>query len=287
VLCDERATTAIAFLRRAVDFYRAHGITVERLMTDNGSAYRSTVHALACKTLRIRHIRTSAYRPRTNGKAERLSARCSAPAPTRTEAADRSPAVPEGVATQYRTIEEEVGAEGGDQIKGPWQVSYIVEPAEGWFERRGGELRFREPAEGETHHLEIIPREASTGRVVPNVPVTLEVLDEQGERVDEKRLSPYYAEFFHYADNFTLPEAGEYALRARVEAPNLRLHGEESEGPPLSEGVEVEFDGVRSSRSDGRGASSSKGRSAQRRPAPPTDGNRGERSSASNVRPRE
>ncbi|MDQ3241167.1 MAG: hypothetical protein M3Q43_07240, partial [Actinomycetota bacterium] len=95
------------------------------------------------------------------------------------------------MATQYRTIEEEVGAEGGDQIKGPWQVSYIVEPAEGWFERRGGELRFREPAEGETHHLEIIPREASTGRVVPNVPVTLEVLDEQGERVDEKRLSPY------------------------------------------------------------------------------------------------
>lgn len=139
------------------------------------------------------------------------------------------------MATQYRTIEEEVGAEGGDQIKGPWQVSYIVEPAEGWFERRGGELRFREPAEGETHHLEIIPREASTGRVVPNVPVTLEVLDEQGERVDEKRLSPYYAEFFHYADNFSLPEAGEYALRARVEAPNLRLHGEESEGPPLSE----------------------------------------------------
>ena len=87
--------------------------------------------------------------------------------------------------------------------------------------------------------------------------------------------------------NFSIPEAGEYALRARVEAPNLRLHGEESEGPPLSEGVEVEFDGVRSSRSDGRGASSSKGRSAQRRPAPPTDGNRGERSSASNVRPRE
>ncbi len=165
--------------------------------------------------------------------------------PTRTEAADRPPAIPEGVATQYRTIEEEVGAEGGEQIKGPWQVSYIVEPAEGWFERRGGGFRFREPAEGETHHLEIIPREASTGRVVPNVPVTLEVLDEQGERVDEKRLSPYYAEFFHYADNFSLPEAGEHALRARVEAPNLRRHGEESEGPRLSEGVEVEFDGVR------------------------------------------
>ncbi len=72
VLADEKAVTAIGFLRRAVAFYRAHGITVERLMTDNGSAYRSTVHAIACRALRIRHIRTRPYRPRTNGKAERF-----------------------------------------------------------------------------------------------------------------------------------------------------------------------------------------------------------------------
>jgi transposase InsO family protein len=72
VLGDEKATTAIGFLCRAVAFYRGHGITVERLMTDNGSAYRSTVHAIACRALRIRHIRTRPYRPRTNGKAERF-----------------------------------------------------------------------------------------------------------------------------------------------------------------------------------------------------------------------
>jgi len=72
VLADERATTAIAFLRQALAFYRAHGITVERLMTDTGCAYRSTAHALACKALRIRHLRTRPYRPRTNGKAERF-----------------------------------------------------------------------------------------------------------------------------------------------------------------------------------------------------------------------
>ena len=72
VLADERAQTAVAFLRRAVSFYAAHGITVERLMTDNGNAYRSTVHAIACRALRIRHIRTRPYRPRTNGKAERF-----------------------------------------------------------------------------------------------------------------------------------------------------------------------------------------------------------------------
>jgi transposase InsO family protein len=72
VLADERATTAIAFLRRAVAFYRRHGITVERLLTDNGSAYRSKLHAIACRALGIRHLRTRRYRPQTNGKAERF-----------------------------------------------------------------------------------------------------------------------------------------------------------------------------------------------------------------------
>ena len=72
VLPNERPTTAIAFLRRAVAFFERHGITVERLLTDNGNPYRSTVHAIACRTLAIRHLRTRPYRPQTNGKAERF-----------------------------------------------------------------------------------------------------------------------------------------------------------------------------------------------------------------------
>jgi transposase InsO family protein len=72
VLPDEKATTAIAFLRRALVFYRRHGIPVERLLTDNGSAYRSTIHAIACRALGIRHLRTRPHRPQTNGKAERF-----------------------------------------------------------------------------------------------------------------------------------------------------------------------------------------------------------------------
>jgi transposase InsO family protein len=71
VLPDEKATTAIAFLRRAVAFFERHGIKVERLLTDNGSAYRSTIHAIACRALGIAHRRTRPYRPQTNGKAER------------------------------------------------------------------------------------------------------------------------------------------------------------------------------------------------------------------------
>jgi transposase InsO family protein len=72
VLDDEKALTAVGFLRRAVAHFAAFGIRVERLMTDNGSAYRATIHALACKALGIKHLRTRPYRPRTNGKAERF-----------------------------------------------------------------------------------------------------------------------------------------------------------------------------------------------------------------------
>jgi transposase InsO family protein len=71
-LPDEKATSAIAFLRRAIAFYRRHGVTVERVMTDNGSAYISALHAIACRTLGIRHLRTRPRRPQTNGKAERF-----------------------------------------------------------------------------------------------------------------------------------------------------------------------------------------------------------------------
>jgi len=72
VLDDEKAVTAVGFLRRAVAHFAAFGIRVERLMTDNGPAYLSILHALACKALGIKHLRTRPYRPRTNGKAERF-----------------------------------------------------------------------------------------------------------------------------------------------------------------------------------------------------------------------
>jgi len=72
VLDDEKALTAIGFLRRAVKHFASYGITVEQLITDNGSAYRSSVHAIACRALHIRHLRTRPYRPQTNGKAERF-----------------------------------------------------------------------------------------------------------------------------------------------------------------------------------------------------------------------
>lgn len=72
VLPDEKTESATAFLARALDWFRAHGVKVERVMTDNGSCYRSKLFGKALAACAIRHIRTRPYTPRTNGKAERF-----------------------------------------------------------------------------------------------------------------------------------------------------------------------------------------------------------------------
>jgi transposase InsO family protein len=72
VLNDERKETVTAFLQRAVAWFAAQGVTIQRVMTDNGSGYRSKLHRKACEALGIRHLFTRPYRPRTNGKAERF-----------------------------------------------------------------------------------------------------------------------------------------------------------------------------------------------------------------------
>jgi transposase InsO family protein len=72
ILDDERGATCVEFLRRAIAWFASHGVTVQRIMTDNGTGYRSKIHAEAVAELQIKHLRTRPYRPRTNGKAERF-----------------------------------------------------------------------------------------------------------------------------------------------------------------------------------------------------------------------
>ncbi len=72
LLPDDRKESAIAFLRRAQSWFAGHGVVVERVMTDNGSAYKSHAFRDALRQAGLRHIRTRPYTPRTNGKAERF-----------------------------------------------------------------------------------------------------------------------------------------------------------------------------------------------------------------------
>jgi transposase InsO family protein len=72
VMKDERKASAVAFLKAAVAYYASLGVTIERVMTDNGSCYKSFAFRRACKKLGLKHIRTRPYTPKTNGKAERF-----------------------------------------------------------------------------------------------------------------------------------------------------------------------------------------------------------------------
>lgn len=69
---DERQASAIAFLRAAVAYFASLGVTVRRILTDNGPAFRSRRFAKTCQRLQLKHLFTRAYRPQTNGKAERF-----------------------------------------------------------------------------------------------------------------------------------------------------------------------------------------------------------------------
>jgi transposase InsO family protein len=72
VLATAAWPDAVGFIERAIAWFAAHGVRAERVMTDNGSAYLSRAFAAVCARLAIRHLRTRAYTPRTNGKAERF-----------------------------------------------------------------------------------------------------------------------------------------------------------------------------------------------------------------------
>jgi transposase InsO family protein len=72
ILPDERKESAVAFLEAALAYYAGLGVIVSRVMTDNGSCYRSKAFAGACRELGLKHIRTRPYTPKTNGKAERF-----------------------------------------------------------------------------------------------------------------------------------------------------------------------------------------------------------------------
>lgn len=69
---DEKRRSCLRFLFNALRFFRAHGVKVHRVMTDNGVSFRSHRYAKALRMLKIKHLRTRPYTPKTNGKAERL-----------------------------------------------------------------------------------------------------------------------------------------------------------------------------------------------------------------------
>ena len=79
---DEKAVSAVAFLKAAIAYYHSLGVTVSRVMTDNGSCYKAFDFHNACRALGLKHVRTKPYTPKTNGKAERFIQTACANGPT-------------------------------------------------------------------------------------------------------------------------------------------------------------------------------------------------------------
>ena len=151
----------------------------------------------------------------------------------------------QGVVDSYGVAQEEIDAEGGEQRIGEYRVGYIIEPAEGWWEGDPQNLAWREPAPGETNHIEILPFEVGSGLLVPEAEITLTVLDESGNEVDSKPLRFYRGEFYHYANNFSLPGSGAYTLRAEIAPPTfLRHETDEAQGRVFTDPVTAEFENV-------------------------------------------
>lgn len=152
-------------------------------------------------------------------------------------------AVPEGVEEQYTVVNTEIAEAGGETTTGAWRIGYIVEAAEPWFHAHHGAQQFRLPTAGETNHIEIIPFEKASGRIVPNVPVTVQVLDDAGKTVAKQELNFYYATFWHYANNFSIPK-GTYDLKVTLGVPEFLRHGDAGAPAPLAEGATVTFEDV-------------------------------------------
>jgi hypothetical protein len=150
-----------------------------------------------------------------------------------------------GALASYEKAQSEIEEEGGEQEVGEYRVAYIVEPAEGWWEGEPESLEWRATAAGETNHIEVLPFEARSGLLVPNMGGTLTVLDGAGNEVESKPLGLYRGEFYHYANNFSIPRSGTYTLRAELNPPRFNRHEVDGEGKVFTEPVTVSFENVK------------------------------------------
>lgn len=88
----------------------------------------------------------------------------------------------------YAVAQEEIEDAGGEKEVGAYRVGYIVEPAEGWWDGNPTVLQWRGPSGAETNHIEILPFEAESGLLVPDMRIDLTILYEAGEVVESKPL---------------------------------------------------------------------------------------------------
>ncbi len=129
------------------------------------------------------------------------------------------------------------------QVDGDYEVAVAVEEAEGMWHWRDGRLEWENP-EDENCHVEVCVRDRADGRFVPALAVEVTVLDADGQELGtHSQPFLWHPWLYHYGRNWTVPRAGEYRVRVRIEPPTFMRHDHEN-GRRYMEPVELEFEDV-------------------------------------------
>lgn len=135
-------------------------------------------------------------------------------------------------------------AHGETKSAGNFQVSYVVEAAEGMYHQMDGDLVWQEPKD-ENAHIEIVVQDGSDLRFIPGLSVHFTVID-QNDKVIGTHQHPFlwHPWLFHYGRNWKLPGDGEYTIRVHIDAPGFMRHDKEN-GKRYADPVDVEFSKVK------------------------------------------
>ncbi|GGK26310.1 hypothetical protein GCM10010124_18700 [Pilimelia terevasa] len=151
-----------------------------------------------------------------------------------------------GAAAGSAALDRDIRDGGGQTTMDEWRVAYVVGRPQGWQQLVGGVHTFRAPLPTETHHVAVVPIEAATGRIVPDVPVTLQVLDSAGTVVDQRRLwFLHRADYYRYGHNVAVPTPGAYTLKVVLGTPTFaRVAAAAADVPALNRGTVAVFPNV-------------------------------------------
>jgi len=142
------------------------------------------------------------------------------------------------------TMSRRVAYVGGEQRAGDYLVAFAIEPAEGMYYPRNGQLEWQEPQQ-ENIHLEISVRDAADQRFIPGLTIYATLIDANGNEAGTHRQDfVWHPWVYHYGRNWQVRRHGEYTLRVRIEAPDFPRH-DRANGRRYTRPVEVEFQKVR------------------------------------------
>ena len=151
----------------------------------------------------------------------------------------------DNMAEELAMMQQMVKEKGAERTFGDYRVAYMLDAPQGWYEMRDGKLTWRPPAPGETQHIEIAVLDSLTGKPLPMSPITVDVVDSQGNTVQSQQLAYIWDPMVdHYGANFSIPTAGTYTLRIRAPAPNILRHNQEL-GDRFTAPLDASFSDVR------------------------------------------